>query len=80
MVLGALRPALFVHASDDSTEMAFRATYRAFVDAFRTGVLRLRQPPFRPKRTSRWKHQPAHLRTADHVRVPQRLVRRRSSC
>jgi len=36
-------PAPFVHASDDSTEMEFRAAYRAFVDAFRAGALRLRQ-------------------------------------
>ena len=36
-------PAPFVHASDDSTEMEFRAAYRAFVDAFRAGVLRLRR-------------------------------------
>jgi hypothetical protein len=35
-------PAPFVHASDDSTEMEFRARYRAFVDAFRAGALRLR--------------------------------------
>jgi hypothetical protein len=34
-------PAPFVHATDDSTEMEFRAAYRAFVDAFRAGVLRL---------------------------------------
>jgi hypothetical protein len=36
-------PAPFVHASDDSTEMEFRAAYRAFVDAFRTGAARLRE-------------------------------------
>ena len=36
-------PAPFVHASDDSTEREFRVAYRAFVDAFRAGVLRLRQ-------------------------------------
>jgi hypothetical protein len=36
-------PAPFVHASDDSTEMEFRAAYRAFVDAFRAGALRLRE-------------------------------------
>jgi hypothetical protein len=36
-------PAPFVHATDDSTAMEFRAAYRAFVDAFRAGVLRLRQ-------------------------------------
>ena len=35
-------PAPFVHASDDSTETEFRARYRAFVDAFRAGALRLR--------------------------------------
>jgi len=34
----------FVHASDDSTEQEFRVAYRAFVDAFRAGALRLRQP------------------------------------
>jgi hypothetical protein len=34
-------PAPFVHATDDSTEMDFRAAYRAFVDAFRAGALRL---------------------------------------
>jgi hypothetical protein len=33
----------FVHATDDSTEMEFRAAYRAFVDAFRAGALRLRE-------------------------------------
>jgi hypothetical protein len=32
-------PAPFVHATEDSTEMEFRAAYRAFVDAFRAGVL-----------------------------------------
>ena len=36
-------PAPFVHATDDSTEMAFRTAYRAFVDAFRAGALRLRE-------------------------------------
>jgi hypothetical protein len=36
-------PAPFVHATDDSTEMEFRAAYRAFVDAFRAGALRLRE-------------------------------------
>ncbi len=35
-------PAPFVHASDDSTEQEFRIRYRAFVDAFRAGALRLR--------------------------------------
>jgi hypothetical protein len=35
-------PAPFVHATDDSTEQAFRIAYRAFVDAFRAGVIRLR--------------------------------------
>jgi hypothetical protein len=35
-------PAPFVHATDDSTEMEFRVRYRAFVDAFRAGALRLR--------------------------------------
>ena len=37
-------PAPFVHASDDSTEQEFRIAYRAFVDAFRDGTLRLREP------------------------------------
>jgi hypothetical protein len=36
-------PAPFVHATDDSTEQEFRIAYRAFVDAFRAGVLRLRE-------------------------------------
>jgi len=36
-------PAPFVHASDNSTEMEFRVRYRAFVDAFRAGALRLRE-------------------------------------
>jgi hypothetical protein len=36
-------PAPFVHASDDSTELEFRARYRAFVDAFRAGAQRLRE-------------------------------------
>jgi hypothetical protein len=36
-------PAPFVHASDDDTEMMFRIAYRAFVDAFRAGALRLRE-------------------------------------
>jgi hypothetical protein len=36
-------PAPFVHASDDETEMIFRVAYRAFVDAFRAGALRLRE-------------------------------------
>jgi hypothetical protein len=36
-------PAPFVHATDDSTEQEFRVAYRAFVDAFRAGVLRLRE-------------------------------------
>jgi len=36
-------PAPFVHASDHSTEMEFRARYRAFVDAFRAGAQRLRE-------------------------------------
>jgi hypothetical protein len=35
-------PAPFVHASDDSTEQEFRVAYRAFIDAFRAGALRLR--------------------------------------
>ncbi len=35
-------PAPFVHATDDATEMEFRARYRAFVDAFRVGARRLR--------------------------------------
>jgi hypothetical protein len=34
-------PAPFVHASDEQTELDFRAQYRAFVDAFRAGALRL---------------------------------------
>jgi hypothetical protein len=34
-------PAPFVHATDDSSEQAFRVAYRAFVDAFRAGVVRL---------------------------------------
>jgi hypothetical protein len=34
-------PAPFVHASDEETELAFRSQYRAFVDAFRAGALRL---------------------------------------
>ena len=36
-------PAPFVHASEDSTEVEFRARYRAFVDAFRAGAQRLRE-------------------------------------
>ncbi len=36
-------PAPFVHATHDSTEVEFRAAYVAFVDAFRAGVLRLRE-------------------------------------
>jgi len=36
-------PAPFVHATDDSTELEFRIRYRAFVDAFRAGALRLRE-------------------------------------
>jgi hypothetical protein len=36
-------PAPFVHATYDSTEMEFRTAYRAFVDAFRAGALRLRE-------------------------------------
>ena len=36
-------PAPFVHASDDDTEMRFRVAYRAFVDTFRAGALRLRE-------------------------------------
>jgi hypothetical protein len=39
----ARSPAPYVHATDNSTKMEFRAAYRAFVDAFRAGVLRLRQ-------------------------------------
>ena len=35
-------PAPFVHASDEKTEIEFRAQYRAFVDAFRAGAVRLR--------------------------------------
>ena len=36
-------PAPFVHASDDATKLEFRIRYRAFVDAFRAGALRLRE-------------------------------------
>jgi hypothetical protein len=36
-------PAPFVHATHDSTEHDFRVAYRAFVDAFRAGVERLRE-------------------------------------
>ena len=36
-------PAPFVHASTDSTERDFRVIYRAFIDAFRAGALRLRE-------------------------------------
>jgi putative transposase len=36
-------PAPFVHASEDSTELEFRVRYRAFVDAFRAGAVRLRE-------------------------------------
>jgi hypothetical protein len=36
-------PAPFVHATHDSTEQEFRVAYRAFVDAFRAGALRLRE-------------------------------------
>ena len=35
-------PAPCVHATHDSTEQEFRIAYRAFVDAFRAGVIRLR--------------------------------------
>jgi len=35
-------PAPLVHATDDSTEQTFRVAYRAFVDAFRAGAVRLR--------------------------------------
>jgi hypothetical protein len=35
-------PAPCVHATDDSTDQEFRVAYRAFVDAFRAGALRLR--------------------------------------
>jgi len=35
-------PAPFVHASNHSTERDFRVAYRAFVDAFRAGALRMR--------------------------------------
>jgi len=35
-------PAPFVHATHDSTEQEFRVAYRAFVDAFRAGAIRLR--------------------------------------
>ena len=35
-------PAPFVHASDEKTELDFRAQYRVFVDAFRAGAKRLR--------------------------------------
>jgi len=36
-------PAPFVHATHDSTEQEFRIAYRAFVDPFRAGALRLRE-------------------------------------
>jgi hypothetical protein len=36
-------PAPFVHATHDSAEQEFRVAYRAFVDAFRAGVLRFRE-------------------------------------
>jgi hypothetical protein len=39
----ARSPAPFVHATHDSTAKEFRVAYRAFVDAFRAGVLRLRE-------------------------------------
>jgi len=35
-------PAPFVHASDEKTELEFRAQYRTFVDAVRAGAERLR--------------------------------------
>ena len=35
-------PAPLVHATTDSTEQSFHVAYRAFVDAFRAGVVRLR--------------------------------------
>jgi len=37
------RALLFPIHSDDSTEQEFRVAYRAFVDAFRAGALRLRE-------------------------------------
>jgi hypothetical protein len=36
-------PAPFVHATHGSTEQEFRVAYRAFVDAYRAGSLRLRE-------------------------------------
>ena len=36
-------PAPFVHATDDATEIEFRARYRVFVDAFRVGAQRLHE-------------------------------------
>ena len=36
-------PAPFVHATDEQTKLDFRARYRAFVDAFRSGALRMRE-------------------------------------
>jgi hypothetical protein len=33
----------FVHATDDSIEQESRVAYRAFVDAFRAGAVRLRE-------------------------------------
>jgi hypothetical protein len=55
-------PAPFVHASDDSTEMEFRARYRAFVDAFRAGAQRLREHAvtWRTCFPSGPSHQPCH--------------------
>jgi hypothetical protein len=44
------RPAPFVHATDDSTEMESRVRYRPLVDAFRAGALR---PPFASGRFQR---------------------------
>ena len=41
--LNAYGPAPFVHASDDATEVEFRARYCAFVDVFRAGAERLRK-------------------------------------
>jgi len=37
-------PAPFVHASDEQTELDFRAKYRDFVNAFRTGAIHIREP------------------------------------
>jgi hypothetical protein len=36
-------PALFIHTSDDSTEIELPDRYRTFVDAFRAGAQRMRE-------------------------------------